>query len=224
MEAQISINKNCYTSIVAEEDHSKNDCLLVFVMTHGHEGTLEAYDGDYNEEVLWESFTGSNSPTLAGKPKLFFIQACRGNKFDSGFLRVSDENEAANFCLYTVDANPFKNVIPRLHVESSHWDVLIMHSTQKGFNSFRDSNNGTWFIQELCAVLEKLASSGFQQDIIQVLTKVIRRVGEKVGTLRGFKQTPSITQSLSKQFKLGRKSNLMIQPLPLETPCRGGKA
>nr|CAD7460378.1 unnamed protein product [Timema tahoe] len=57
---------------VSGADHSDNDCLLVTVMTHGDPGVLHSRDRKYQVRELWEPFTVI--PTLAGKPKLFFIQ------------------------------------------------------------------------------------------------------------------------------------------------------
>ena len=33
---------------------------------------------------MWQPFTADRCPSLAGKPKLFFIQACQGNRMDKG--------------------------------------------------------------------------------------------------------------------------------------------
>ena len=69
------------------------------VLSHGNEGILYGYDHSYPAHKIWEPFTAdkwvnvifsiitiiiSRSPSLAGKPKLFFIQACQGSKMDSG--------------------------------------------------------------------------------------------------------------------------------------------
>ena len=62
---------------MAAEDHSQSDCLVVVVLTHGMKnGLLVPRDGNvfYNVEALWKPFTSDNCPTLAGKPKIFFIQ------------------------------------------------------------------------------------------------------------------------------------------------------
>ena len=61
-------------SQVAREDHSDNDCILVTVLTHGDEDELFARDQSYKPGALWSRFTSDQCPTLAGKPKLFFIQ------------------------------------------------------------------------------------------------------------------------------------------------------
>lgn len=48
-------------------------------MTHGTEnGLLYAKNTKYKLKSLWSPFTADNCPSLAGKPKMFFIQACRG--------------------------------------------------------------------------------------------------------------------------------------------------
>ncbi|CAL8096732.1 unnamed protein product [Orchesella dallaii] len=71
---------------VAEEDHSKNDCLSVFILTHGISSELHAYDIVYKPSSLWNLFTADKCTTLAGKPKMFFINACRGHLYDDGTL------------------------------------------------------------------------------------------------------------------------------------------
>lgn len=63
---------------MAEEDHSDADCIAVIVLTHGEEnGLLVPRDSSifYSVDILWKPFTADKCPTLAGKPKLFFIQA-----------------------------------------------------------------------------------------------------------------------------------------------------
>lgn len=65
-------------------DHSQHDCLIVAVLSHGELGLLYAHDTAYKADFLWQHFTADRCPTLAGKPKMFFIQACQGDKLDAG--------------------------------------------------------------------------------------------------------------------------------------------
>jgi len=65
-------------------DHSEHDCLVVVVLSHGELGLLYAYDVAYKADSLWHYFTADRCQSLAGKPKLFFIQACQGDKLDPG--------------------------------------------------------------------------------------------------------------------------------------------
>jgi hypothetical protein len=58
----------------ADENHADADCILVAVLSHGELGILYSYDQPYKPDCLWGHFTGDKCPTLAGKPKLFFVQ------------------------------------------------------------------------------------------------------------------------------------------------------
>jgi len=60
---------------VALQDHTNNDCLAVVVLTHGMGASyIYAKDAPYPTEILWNTFTPDKCTTLAGKPKLFFVQ------------------------------------------------------------------------------------------------------------------------------------------------------
>lgn len=58
----------------AAEDHRDADCLVVVAMSHGESGLLYSSDNMYPVDMLWAPFTADRCSTLAGKPKLFFIQ------------------------------------------------------------------------------------------------------------------------------------------------------
>jgi caspase-like apoptosis-related cysteine protease len=65
----------CTFVAVSKGSHKNEDCLVVVVLTHGHEEkSLYAYDGDYSTDVLWSNFKADVCPELAGKPKIFIIQ------------------------------------------------------------------------------------------------------------------------------------------------------
>lgn len=90
-------------------------------------------DGDLKVNEIINMFTSNRCPTLTGKPKIFFIQACQGKKslswkfsnicsilgesFDSGTL-VTDSVETRS------DSNSF--LIPTFS------DLLIYYSTYPG--------------------------------------------------------------------------------------------
>ncbi len=76
-------------SKVAGMDHSDSDCLAVVMLSHGNEGSLFAYDAAFPTQRLWEPFVAEKAPTLVGKPKLFFLQACQGSNMDAGVRVVS---------------------------------------------------------------------------------------------------------------------------------------
>ena len=67
---------------LALEDHSDADCILIAVLSHGELGILYASDHAYKPDKLWAPFNSEACPSLAGKPKLFFIQVSNYNLKD----------------------------------------------------------------------------------------------------------------------------------------------
>ena len=67
---------------VPQEDRIKSghSALVVVVMSHGDKDIVRSADGERVniENDIVTPFDGAHCPALAGKPKLLFIQACRG--------------------------------------------------------------------------------------------------------------------------------------------------
>lgn len=61
------------------------DCLMVVFLTNGMENDqLMARDTSFYLYDFIEYFTPAKLPAMAGKPKMFIVQACRGGKIDQG--------------------------------------------------------------------------------------------------------------------------------------------
>ncbi|XP_033191987.1 caspase drICE [Bombus vancouverensis nearcticus] len=141
----------------AAEDHTDADCLVVAAMSHGESGVLYAADNVYPVEMLWSPFLGHRCPSLAGKPKLFFIQSCRGTKLDNG-VEIIHETDSTPGTTYSLPA---------------YADIMVAYSTYDGFYSWRNPENGSWFIQALCQELNKNWKT---HDLLRMMTAVVRRV------------------------------------------------
>ena len=59
-------------------DHSAYDAFIFSILTHGEEGLLYGTDGTISTRDVTSAF--KDATTLAGKPKMFFFQACQGKK------------------------------------------------------------------------------------------------------------------------------------------------
>lgn len=178
---------------LARSDHSENDCFVCCILSHGEEGIIYGIDREVEIEQLISPFKLSRS--LAGKPKLFFIQACRGTKLMDS--------------IGGIDTNPFKSVtVDKIPIEA---DFLIAYSTVAGHYSWRNSTNGSWFVQTLCDVLLEY---GMQLEIMQILTIVNRKVAYHYesnasdSSMSGKKQIPCIMSMLTKELFFKRKSQL----------------
>ena len=68
----------------AKGDHSKFDCFFLAVSSHGERGCILGTDGDRVsiEGSVLSPFNGAHCASLRGKPKVFFLQACRGAEKD----------------------------------------------------------------------------------------------------------------------------------------------
>ncbi|KAK5640351.1 hypothetical protein RI129_011162 [Pyrocoelia pectoralis] len=143
---------------LSKSDHSDVDCLLIAVMTHGDRGKIYARDRWYPPNFLWNSFSGDKCPGLVGKPKLFFVQACRGNQTDNG-TRIRSRIQC--------DAQASGYTIPVMA------DILVMYSCYDGYLSWRCPHSGSWFIQSLC---EELRLRSRDTDLLTLLTFLNRRM------------------------------------------------
>merc|ERR1712243_393940 len=114
--------------------------------SHGELGILYGKDAPYKPDRLWSHFSADKCRSLAGKPELFFIQACQGDQLDHGVKMVRTEHDAG--------ATTYR--IP------NHADFLIVYS-------WRNTTAGSWFVQALVHVLQREANS---TDLLSILTSV----------------------------------------------------
>ncbi|XP_032043171.1 caspase-3 [Aythya fuligula] len=169
---------------VSEEDHSKRCSFVCVLLSHGEEGLIYGTDGPLELKALTSLFRGDKCRSLAGKPKLFFIQACRGTELDSGI---------------EADSGPDEMMCQKIPVEA---DFLYAYSTAPGYYSWRNAAEGSWFIQSLCRVLKEHAR---KLELMQILTRVNRRVSEYESysnrpDFNAKKQIPCIVSMLTKEF------------------------
>ncbi|XP_040903860.1 caspase-3-like [Toxotes jaculatrix] len=168
----------------SQEDHSKNASFVCVLLSHGDEGVIYGTDGYEKIETLTKYFKGYRCRSLLGKPKLFFIQACRGSALDDGALIETDSVE--------------EQASERIPVEA---DFLYAYSTAPGYYSWRNTSNGSWFMQALCDKLQRYSG---QLELMQIMTRVNHKVAryfESSSNLPGYdgkKQIPCIVSMLTK--------------------------
>ncbi|XP_027735920.1 caspase-8-like isoform X2 [Empidonax traillii] len=173
------------------EDHEDKDCFVCCVLSHGKKGIIYGVDG---QEVaireLTTSFTVQNCPSLAGKPKVFFIQACQGNAFHKGVTIEADSAEQ--------DASAERDVRFQLDCIPAEADFLLGMATLQDYVSYRSPKEGTWYIQALCQHLESRCPRG--ESVVSILTAVNREVSRKTGERNAEKQMPQPIFTLKKKL------------------------
>ncbi|XP_010901016.2 caspase-3 isoform X1 [Esox lucius] len=169
---------------VSQEDHSQSASFVCVLLSHGEDGVLYGTDGIVQLKKLTSLFKGDCCKTLVGKPKLFFIQACRGSELDGGIETDSVANDSQE----------------RIPVEA---DFLYAYSTAPGYYSWRNTQNGSWFMQALFKMFQQY---GKTLEVMQIMTRVNHMVAlnfESSSSTPGFsckKQIPCIVSMLTKEL------------------------
>nr|XP_048311554.1 caspase-3 [Myodes glareolus]XP_048311555.1 caspase-3 [Myodes glareolus] len=171
---------------VSKEDHSKRSSFVCVILSHGEEGIIFGTNGPVDLKKLTSYFRGDYCRSLTGKPKLFIIQACRGTELDCG--------------IETDSATDDDMTCQKIPVEA---DFLYAYSTAPGYYSWRNSKDGSWFIQSLCAMLKLYAH---KLEFMHILTRVNRKVAIEFesfshdSTFHAKKQIPCIVSMLTKEL------------------------
>lgn len=170
----------------SKQDHSSSASFVCVLLSHGDEGVFFGTDGSIDLKSLTSLFRGDRCKSLVGKPKLFFIQACRGTELDPGIETDSPEGST------------------KIPVEA---DFLYAFSTAPGYYSWRNTMTGSWFIQSLC---EMMSQYGKELELQHILTRVNHKVALEfvsVSNSPGFdakKQIPCIMSMLTKEMYFSR--------------------
>lgn len=182
---------------VANEDHSAHDCFVLCIMSHGIEGLFFGSDGEtLPYETVFDLFSNSTCRTLKGKPKLIFIQACRGHDRQTGVVNDAPLSpDPRSMAVSTAGAADeqwkftFKEAIP------DYSDVLVAYSTINGYVSYRHHHYGSRFVRCLVKVFKEKAG---HEDILSMLTMVNDRL-VKMGDI-GSKQVAQPAFTLTKKL------------------------
>ncbi|XP_011829899.1 PREDICTED: caspase-10 isoform X5 [Mandrillus leucophaeus] len=174
--------------------HADGDCFVFCILTHGEDGAVYSSDEALIPiREIMSHFTALQCPGLAEKPKLFFIQACQGEKIQ---LSKSIEADALN---PEQAPTSLQDSIP---VEA---DFLLGLATVPGYVSFRHVEEGSWYIQSLCNHLKVLVPR--EEDILSILTAVNDDVSRRVDKEGTKKQMPQPAFTLRKK---------LVFPVPLD--------
>ncbi|XP_076025915.1 interferon-inducible double-stranded RNA-dependent protein kinase activator A homolog [Genypterus blacodes] len=191
---------------LGQRDHSQMDCVVCCFLSHGREGGVYGVDGTLvNISELKEPLTGSECSSLVDKPKLFFIQACQGNKTQRAVQIQADGPESDSV---HIDASSPGHSIP------SHADFVISKATVSNFVSFRDTICGTWYIQSLCRNLIQHVPS--RTDLLSILTQVNADVAKMSKCVPKVNQLPQTEKQMPQpDFSIRKR---VIFPVPRGAP------
>ena len=182
---EVRVHRNCsrkevyqHVNAIAELDHSKYDSFICCILSHGGEGYVADCRGSriYIDEI---STPLKKTESLLGKPKVFFIQACR-REMPAGHHDVS-------FRSFTRD---FK-VPPEA-------DFVFGYATPPSSVAFV-GEGGSHYVTELC---KSLKAHACYAPLHAIMTAANKLVGEHIieGVSKDYKQAPVFNSGARKDI------------------------
>lgn len=159
---------------MSKHSHS---AFAVCILSHGQNEVVYGSDSIPLQVNKIKTILCSYIKDLFRKPKLLIIQACRGDDMMRSLFTKDIRTDAP------IDILP------------EPADLLVFWATVANYVSYRDINNGSWFIETLC---ECLAKYGDQIHLSDLFTKVNNKLSEKKVQISQFETTWRKTLQLKK--------------------------
>ncbi|XP_029009096.1 uncharacterized protein LOC114857094 isoform X2 [Betta splendens] len=173
----------------ANADHSDADCLLLVFMSYGEEGYVYAHDDKLAVNDIPDKFKGTNCSSLVGKPKIFIWQSDSGTECDRPCIDTNPEDNDAE--------------VGSVNTLPAAADFIMCHAAAKGYVSFRNTVDGSWYIQDLCELLQKYGESlEFTELLTLVNAKVSKREARGNYRVNHLRQVPRFSSVPKKLYFL----------------------
>ena len=185
---------------VACQDHSAYDCFVLWLMSHGKSrGEVFCSDGETIPiQTLNDMF--SECKTLSGKPKLFFIQACRGIGEDVGVKFYPDYDiSSLNQASRSYESTKVDSVMPK------HSDFLYVFSTVDEYVSYRNENEGSHYVRCFVEAFREHVAHDHILDILTVVNHEVSKIdterppSKNSNSTKICKQMPEVKHTLRKK-------------------------
>ncbi|PAA92194.1 hypothetical protein BOX15_Mlig008053g1 [Macrostomum lignano] len=143
-------------SLAARDRHTKFDCFVAFIMSHGECDRVLGCDGEWVAlDDIFAPFYCCDS--LQQKPKLFFLQACRPLGVGASVTAESNVDQPVS-SVGSNNSSPsnFDASNRRLNRQlSEKLDFLFAYSVTRGDYALRCPTTGSIYIQNLCEVFRE---------------------------------------------------------------------
>lgn len=203
----------CIESFSRRPEHRTVDSCVVCLLSHGVEGAVYGTDGQLLQlDWVFGSFDNAHCPLLQNKPKMFFIQACRGEEMDCGVEQLDGPSRTSSPSCEQVDAGREgqgdagmrqrgEMGRPRIKLPQRS-DMICGFASLKGTAAMRNTKRGSWFIQDLNTILRLNAKDTHLADMLaQVNGRIKDREGHAPGTAHHrCKEMSEFTSSLCKDL------------------------
>ena len=181
--------KHKLTKLAKGRISKDHDSFICCILSHGDTSGVEGVDGEHIPVGdLASLVNGKKYSKLLGKPKIFFIQACRGENIPEP-LEVDNTKDED---IVTVDGTKYKSLPPEADFFfsfSTCQDNVVSHSKEKS----------SPYIQEFSAVLDKYASTLSLDEMAMIVHDRVSKekcIIHHDGKDHPFQQIPEIVSRL----------------------------
>lgn len=179
---------------MAETDHTNYDCFVCFICSHGDgEAFLTKDDGRITIQEILTPFKAGNCKSLAGKPKIFFINACLGESYQR---MVKYEKDGPSMSADAGVAVNLSNYVP------NEADFCVVLSTVPGYTSLRHKTEGTLFVQSFYDCIKEKYNDHHLVDILTIVNSDVNqkfvKIANQLGGQNPIGQVSTLVQTLSK--------------------------
>ncbi len=162
---------------VGVRSHSNYDSFVCCIMSHGSDGKINGTD---HVPVSLEEITAElKGGTLVDKPKMFFIQACRGTTWGKRIATDDGSHQPEGIACDNIPDESY---------------FFIGYPTPRGHVAFRSFDEGSWFISELCRSFASYAPFTNLNDMMMIASDRVAIEYE----YRGAKQAVEFTTKMRK--------------------------
>ncbi|XP_061179990.1 caspase-7-like [Saccostrea echinata] len=190
----------------ALNDYSDYDCFVLVVLSYGIDGAVMCPDSTTDKlipvEQIIEPFKADKCPSLAMKPKLFFMQLCPAFTYN-----IAD----------SLTGSGATSTEPELRKIPTDSDILVQISTLPGtYGWYEDDDALSWYIEGLKETLQKncydpLRRGQKSREIYDILLHVNRLYLDKlreqgICPSKSY-SAPAVTSTLTKDLYFLPKKN-----------------
>ncbi|XP_063396808.1 caspase-3-like [Mytilus trossulus] len=178
--------KEMFEFLIKERNKIENwkdiQCIVLIIMSHGSSGYIYGNDGNPIKLTdLIDVFDSEHCLGLDDKPRLVFVQACRGetdqNKIAELCVKVENQKIQPKTCDER-DSETFHEEKP-IQIKHPSADFFIVYATPEGTSAFRHIESGSWFLN---AVVWTFKYHAKREELQHLLIRVNRLVAKGKGS------------------------------------------
>ncbi|XP_019855949.1 PREDICTED: caspase-6-like, partial [Amphimedon queenslandica] len=193
-----------------EINHLAYDAFFIVILSHGDFGNV-IYTSDSRSIKISEIsdyFTSGMCPTLANKPKVFIVQACRGSKHNKTVSTDSKSGGSLDSMIHGLSLSHDGGGLSGVQIDTStpdRIDFFYAFATIDEHEALRHCVNGSWFINELVTGIRHFAKKYKEVNLEELIKKVNQRLSKKKYEDR--MQACEVTSSIRKNIILSVHSS-----------------